>query len=447
MNTLTIVAICMIGHLYSLVKRKEIDPKWKGILFALTIIIIGIIFLDVTFNAETYTKWFAIGIIGYLIYLVSKNEEFKVSRTIIYSVIPLIFIEFISELVKLINNGLYKEYDSYFSNASSFAIIWIFAMLFMHNRQKKARKKDELQRQIEEEHKRALELKKMQLENQVEERTAELTKQKEELEEALAELKTTQTQLIHHEKMASLGELTAGIAHEIQNPLNFVNNFSEVSMELLDEMEEELQNNNTEDVIAIAKDIRQNLGKITQHGKRADAIVKGMLQHSRTSSGNKVETDINAIADEYLRLSYHGLRAKDKSFNATMDTNYDEHLGMINVVSQDIGRVLLNLFNNSFYSVEEKKKSAPESYKPTVSVTTKKLEDGVEIKVRDNGLGIPKKVLDKIYQPFFTTKPTGEGTGLGLSMSYDIITKGHGGSLKLDTQEGEYAEFVIFIPF
>ncbi|MBU0696733.1 MAG: histidine kinase, partial [Bacteroidetes bacterium] len=312
MNTLTIVAICMIGHLYSLVKRKEIDPKWKGILFALTIIIIGIIFLDVTFNAETYTKWFAIGIIGYLIYLVSKNEEFKVSRTIIYSVIPLIFIEFISELVKLINNGLYKEYDSYFSNASSFAIIWIFAMLFMHNRQKKARKKDELQRQIEEEHKRALELKKMQLENQVEERTAELTKQKEELEEALAELKTTQTQLIHHEKMASLGELTAGIAHEIQNPLNFVNNFSEVSMELLDEMEEELQNNNTEDVIAIAKDIRQNLGKITQHGKRADAIVKGMLQHSRTSSGNKVETDINAIADEYLRLSYHGLRAKDK---------------------------------------------------------------------------------------------------------------------------------------
>jgi signal transduction histidine kinase len=245
--------------------------------------------------------------------------------------------------------------------------------------------------------------------------------------------------------MASLGELTAGIAHEIQNPLNFVNNFSEVNKELLTELNEEIEKGNYDEVKTIAKDISDNEEKIRHHGKRADAIVKGMLQHSGSSSGQKEPTDINALADEYLRLAYHGLRAKDKSFNATMKTDFDENIGNINIIPQDIGRVVLNLINNAFYAVDEKKKSGIENYEPTVSVSTKKNNGKVEIKVNDNGNGIPQKVLDKIFQPFFTTKPTGQGTGLGLSLSYDIV-KAHGGDLKVETKEGEGSEFNIILP-
>ena len=272
----------------------------------------------------------------------------------------------------------------------------------------------------------------------IEETNAALTK-------SLDELKAAQTQLIQSEKMASLGELTAGIAHEIQNPLNFVNNFSEVSKELLDEMKEELDNGNIEDAKEIANDVINNLEKINHHGKRADGIVKGMLQHSRSSSGQKEPTDINVLADEYLRLAYHGLRAKEKSFNATLKTEYDESIGKIDLIPQDIGRVILNLITNAFYVVDEKKKAGLENYEPTVSVSTKKLKDVVEIKVSDNGNGIPQKILDKIFQPFFTTKPTGQGTGLGLSLAYDIV-KAHGGELKVETKEGEGSEFVIQIP-
>jgi signal transduction histidine kinase len=245
--------------------------------------------------------------------------------------------------------------------------------------------------------------------------------------------------------MASLGELTAGIAHEIQNPLNFVNNFSEVNTELIEELQNELKSDNKEEAIAIANDIKDNEQKINQHGKRADAIVKGMLQHSRSSSGQKEPTDINKLADEYLRLSYHGLRAKDKSFNATINTDFDNSIGKINIVPQDIGRVILNLLTNAFYAVSENKKQQPEDYEPTVSVSTKKIKDKVEIKVKDNGNGIPQKVLDKIFQPFFTTKPTGQGTGLGLSLSYDII-KAHGGELNVKTKVGEESEFIINLP-
>ncbi|MGB4843515.1 MAG: two-component regulator propeller domain-containing protein [Ferruginibacter sp.] len=266
-----------------------------------------------------------------------------------------------------------------------------------------------------------------------------------ELKESLENLKSTQTQLIQSEKMASLGELTAGIAHEIQNPLNFVNNFSEVSNELIDEMKDELKKGNYNDANEIADDVKQNLEKINHHGKRADAIVKGMLQHSRSSSGVKESTDINALCDEYLRLSYHGLRAKDKSFNATIKTDFDNSIGNINIIPQDIGRVILNLLTNAFYVGDEKKKSGIENYKPTVSISTKKNGDKVEIKVSDNGNGIPQKVLDKIFQPFFTTKPTGQGTGLGLSLSYDIITKGHGGELKVETTEGVGTSFIIVL--
>jgi signal transduction histidine kinase len=264
-------------------------------------------------------------------------------------------------------------------------------------------------------------------------------------EEALTELKATQSQLIQSEKMASLGELTAGIAHEIQNPLNFVNNFSEVSTELVAEMNAELDKGNTVDAKEIANDLKQNLDKINHHGKRAADIVKGMLQHSRSSSGIKEPTDIKALSDEYLRLAYHGLRAKDKSFNATMKTDFDESIGNINIIPQDIGRVILNLITNAFYVVAEKKKQNPEGYEPTVIVSSRKVDGKVEVSVKDNGSGIPQNVLDKIFQPFFTTKPTGQGTGLGLSLSYDIV-KAHGGELKVETNEGEGSEFIIQLP-
>ena len=274
----------------------------------------------------------------------------------------------------------------------------------------------------------------------------QLEEAKKVVEGTLTELKSTQTQLVHAEKMASLGELTAGIAHEIQNPLNFVNNFSEVSGELVEEINEELKTGNLEEVEYIAVDLKQNLEKINHHGQRASGIVKGMLEHSRTGTGKKELTDINKLADEYLRLSYHGLRAKDKSFNADFKSDFDEALPKVNVIAQDLGRVILNLINNAFYAVSEKSKADDTDYKPVVVVSTKKLTAAVQITVQDNGHGIQKEIVDKIFQPFFTTKPTGSGTGLGLSMSYDIITKGHGGELKVVTKEGEGTEFIIQLP-
>ena len=273
----------------------------------------------------------------------------------------------------------------------------------------------------------------------------EIEAQKMSVEKTLVELKATQSQLIQSEKMASLGELTAGIAHEIRNPLNFVNNFSEINSELISDMKEEINKGNYDEVILLANDIEENEQKINHHGKRADAIVKGMLQHSRKNSGQKESTDINALINEYVRLSYHGLKAKDKSFNADMKTDFDTSLGKINVIPQDIGMVLLNLINNAFYAVSDKKRNAGENYQPVVSVQTKKLDGEIEIIVKDNGNGIPQKVIDKIFQPFFTTKPTGEGTGLGLSLSYDII-KAHGGAIKVQTKEGEGCEFIIHFP-
>ena len=310
---------------------------------------------------------------------------------------------------------------------------------------------------------------KVELEKQVIERTSEL-------KQSLEELKSTQSQLIQSEKMASLGELTAGIAHEIQNPLNFVNNFSDVNKELLGEMKDEIDKGNYEEVKGIANDVIENEEKINHHGKRAGDIVKGMLQHSRSSTGVKEATDINALADEYLRLSYHGLRAKDKNFNAEMipiaiGTDFDSSIGKINIIPQDIGRVLLNLYNNAFYACSERSLSTVNQqisknlisyeptdeaelptferlatlYEPTVSVSTKKVGDKVEITVSDNGNGIPEKVKDKIFQPFFTTKPTGQGTGLGLSLSYDIV-KAHGGDIKVESKDGEGTEFIIQLP-
>ena len=298
-------------------------------------------------------------------------------------------------------------------------------------------------------------------------------KAKMKIERAYTELKSAQAQLIHQEKMASLGQLTAGIAHEIQNPLNFVNNFSDVNKELIDEMTEQLAviattmataNNakqeagsrnqgNWQQAIETAKSIRENEEKINHHGKRADAIVKGMLQHSATGTGQKELTDINALADEYLRLAVHGFKAKDKAFSAKVETDFDKSLfadetgiGKINVVPQEIGKVILNLLNNAFYAVNERAKLNEAGYQPAVSVSTRKVDNKFEIKVTDNGTGIPAKLSDRIFQPFFTTKPTGQGTGLGLSLAYDIVTKGHGGELKVKTREGQGSEFIIQLP-
>lgn len=280
------------------------------------------------------------------------------------------------------------------------------------------------------------------------EKQEEIITQRDQLAETVTELKTTQQQLIQSEKLASLGELTAGIAHEIQNPLNFVNNFSEVSAEMVDELADELKNEKRDRGLEdeLLADLKQNLEKITHHGKRADGIVKNMLQHSRAGSGEVQLTDINTMADEYMRLAYHGLRAKDKDFNSATVTNLASDLPKINVIPQDIGRVLLNLFNNAFYAVQQKQRKAAPGYKPEVSVTTLTDKKHVVIKVRDNGTGIPDEIKDKILQPFFTTKPTGEGTGLGLSLSYDIVVKGHGGSISIDTKEGEFTEFTVQLP-
>jgi two-component system, NtrC family, sensor kinase len=274
---------------------------------------------------------------------------------------------------------------------------------------------------------------------------AEVEVQKKNVEYALTNLKSTQAQLVQSEKMASLGELTAGIAHEIQNPLNFVNNFSEVNSELITELEDAANTGNIDEVKAIAQDLKANEDKIRHHGKRADSIVKGMLQHSQKGSGEKELTDINALADEYFRLAYHGLRAKDNTMNANMETSLDESIGKVQLVQQDISRVLLNLYNNAFYAVAERFKKEGPSFKPVVMLTTRKDGARIMISVTDNGSGIPEQIRQKIFQPFFTTKPTGEGTGLGLSLCYDMM-KAHGGEIKVESKEGEGSVFTIVIP-
>lgn len=274
----------------------------------------------------------------------------------------------------------------------------------------------------------------------------EVDKQTAQLRKTLVDLQATQTQLIQSEKMASLGELTAGIAHEIQNPLNFINNFSEVNQDLLRELKTAIEKGDWEEVKLLATDVQANEDKINHHGKRADSIVKGMLQHSRHSTGQKESTDINALCDEYLRLAYHGLRASDKGFNAQLSTELDPTVGSVKVLVQELGRVILNLINNAFYAVHERKQKEGDAFTPQVTITTKKEAEQIIIQVTDNGGGIPAAVREKIFQPFFTTKPTGKGTGLGLSLSYDIITKGHQGKIELETAENIGTTFTIILP-
>ncbi len=404
-----------------------------------------IVIYAVVAGSHPFVIWVSHAIAIALVYLILTQKDFSASKTFMYAFLPLMGLDFIEDVFKGLFPTLYLSWENYFDTGVLFAIIWLGAMVIITNKQKKVLERERLKAIEKEKEFKITTALKAELEVQVKERTTELTQQKEELIIALNELKATQSLLVQSEKMASLGELTAGIAHEIQNPLNFVNNFAEVSMELVTEMTEELNKGDIGEATVLANDIKQNLEKINHHGKRADSIVKGMLQHSRSSSGHQEPTDINALCDEYLRLAYHGLRAKDKGFNATLNTDFDASIGNINIVPQDMGRVILNLITNAFYAVNECKQQTPEGYEPTVSVGTKKREDNIEISVKDNGDGIPQKVKEKIFQPFFTTKPTGQGTGLGLSLSYDIV-KAHGGALSVVSKEGEGSEFIIRLP-
>jgi len=393
-------------------------------------IIVGCI---ASFALEDYAKdLVGAAILFGLVYYIDREKDFASQHSYLLANIPLAAMGLINCFFELFFDGFHEKYNEYFNWATLIAFAWIFGKWATSKKQE-----EELRISTE---------RRAELETLVQERTVELQRQKDELQETIQELKTTQAQLIQSEKMASLGELTAGIAHEIQNPLNFVNNFSEVTAELIEEMELELNKGDKEEAIAIASDIKQNLEKIMHHGKRADGIVKGMLQHSRASSNVKEPTDINKLADEYLRLAYHGLRAKDKSFNADLITHFAEGLPLANMVPQDIGRVLLNLFNNAFYAVKEKQKINGAEFKPMVEVTTLLTGKSLEIIVKDNGTGIPDDIKEKILQPFFTTKPTGEGTGLGLSLSYDIVVKAHSGKIDVKSKHDEGSEFKISLP-
>jgi len=448
-----IIAIVVVRYLRQSLQTAIQLPKWDRILIGIRSATVGLLVVGVAVPfMKGVAPWLSHGLLLYLVYILYSEKDFSPARPIMLAIAPFIILSIFSEITKLTNEDQFKAWKSFLNLLNGASFVWMIAMYVITTRQKKALDIEKIKTKEEEEKRKVMTSLKSELEVQVAQRTAELTRQKEELQQTLEELKSTQAQLIQSEKMASLGELTAGIAHEIQNPLNFVNNFSEVNTELIAEMKAEIDKGNIEEVKAIANDIADNEHKINHHGKRADAIVKGMLQHSRTSTSVKEPTNVNALADEYLRLAYHGLRAKDKSlpngqagFNATMKTNYDESIPNINIIPQDIGRVFLNLYTNAFYAVTEKKKQMGDGYEPTVSVITRKTRQKVLISVKDNGNGIPQKSLDKIFQPFFTTKPTGQGTGLGLSLSYDIV-KAHGGEIKVDTKEGEGSEFIIQLP-
>ena len=425
---------------------------WEQILLRAQYVAIGLMVVDAVFDKEQLSKWaWHLFLVG-LLWLIYPRPEFRPTRNFVSAVVPLVLINIVVDFTELVAPTFAKQYSNYFDMAQLLAFGWVIAAWVSTQRQQKALEKERQKRLEEEERNRLIAAQNTQLESMVAERTAELVRQKEELEETLTELRATQAQLIQQEKMASLGELTAGIAHEIQNPLNFVNNFAEVSVELCQELNEELakidlSESDRDYVGGIISDLVQNQQKIAHHGKRADSIVKGMLQHARAGSGRKEPTDLNVLADEYLRLAYHGLRAKDKNFNASLVANLSEDVGKVDVLPQDMGRVLLNLFTNAFYAVQQKQKlNADAQYQPTVTVSTKRCDEEVEIRVRDNGVGIPESVRSKIFQPFFTTKPTGEGTGLGLSLAFDIITKGHGGTMEVETEEGKGTEFIIRVP-
>jgi two-component system, NtrC family, sensor kinase len=431
----SIVSIFILNYLRKNVEVNQDFAKWQKLMNIGIGIGASLIFFEVThLLPDALLTILTILLFAAVAYLAYRVPEFSKGKPLVYAILPYMTISLSGQLIDVVGTDFFKMIDNYFEAAKFFALIWAVSIWWSGRKQKKALEIERLKALEKEREYEITQKLKAELEVQVSARTAELTRQKEELEITLSELRSTQSQLIHAEKMASLGELTAGIAHEIQNPLNFVNNFSEVSEELLEELQQELEKGDLEEAKAISQDVIENLKKIHHHGKRADGIVKGMLQHSRTGSGQKEPTDINELADEFLRLSYHGLRAKDKTFNADFKMDFDPALPKVNIVPQDIGRVLLNLINNAFYACgnAEFRKNNPE-LKPLVTLATKKTGNRIQISVSDNGPGIPDEIKEKIFQPFFTTKPTGQGTGLGLSLSYDIV-KAHGGELKVESK-------------
>jgi two-component system, NtrC family, sensor kinase len=450
MSLEAILALFLILHLRRKVRSFQLSPEWQRWLTIALYAVIGLFVLDILLNVPTLTKWVWHLLLLGILAIMYQIQLFSFARMVMIAVAPLIFVFLLQDIVKALPADWYESIRTYLNFADVIGFTWMIAISILSNRQQKAAVREQARSQEEEQRNRVIAARKEELELLVQERTSALQEQREELQQALAHLQTTQTQLIHREKMASLGELTAGIAHEIQNPLNFINNFSELNAELVNELAQETQQlpeamTSKQNLLHILNDLQQNEQKILLHGKRADAIVKGMLQHARKSSGQKEEVAINALVDEYLQLSYHGFRAKDKSFNAAIETQFDENIGKVLIVPQEIGRVMLNLFNNAFYAIAEKRQQISDNYEPVVTITSKRQNGNIEIKVLDNGNGIPQNYIDKIFQPFFTTKPTGQGTGLGLSLSYDII-KAHGGELKVESNEGKGSVFTISLP-
>ncbi len=445
-----VIAIVITSYLRKSLSTKNLFPELDRMLSYIFYVAIALMVVNIV-NAQLnfITKWMSHFLLLFLLYILYLKKEMGKVKAVLYAVVPFVILSLVEDFAQLLAKDQLAGFKTVLKVGVSFSFVWMIVMWLITTNQNKALEKVKKKASEEEAQKKLMESMKEQLEVQVAKRTAELTHQKEELQAALEELKATQAQLIQSEKMASLGELTAGIAHEIQNPLNFVNNFSEVNRDLIGELNaERLKPEAERDVQLeneIIKDLKENSEKINHHGRRADSIVKGMLMHSRKSSGQKEPTDLNALCDEYLRLAYHGMRAKDKSFNVAFELKADPALPKIEVVPQEIGRVILNIINNAFQAVQEKKETAGAGYQPKVVVTTRRNDPLVEIRITDNGLGIPSKIRDKIFQPFFSTKETGKGTGLGLSISYDII-KAHGGKLQVASCKAGETEFLIELP-
>jgi two-component system NtrC family sensor kinase len=428
----------------------ELDKRLAKLWIPGVIFLVGFALLkkELHLYGDLIDNIYLLGILSVILWVAWRLRDYQPARTIGFAALPFVLCLLVRIGLQLGDSKLAKEYEDSMDLAYSVAFFWAIGLAFAARSQKKRLEIDAQRRAEEAAEQKRIEAANQELERLVAERTAAISQQTKELREALSELRLTQAQLIQAEKMASLGELTAGIAHEIQNPLNFVNNFAEVSSELAQELAEERSRAPRDMALEadLLVDLKQNMQKITQHGQRAASIVRGMLEHSRVNTGERQPTDLNALADEYLRLAYHGLRAKDKSFNATLQTDFAPALPPIDAVSQDIGRVLLNLFTNAFYAVRQRQLAGEPGYAPTVRVRTEVVGERVLVHVGDNGTGIPEAVQQKIFQPFFTTKPSGEGTGLGLSLAHDIITKGHGGMLTVRSQEGQGSDFEIALP-
>lgn len=439
-----IVVLILIGFLNKKLPVTDIDKEWilQRMLKPLQVITIITLILSVIADDKYDPTFNFIGFIitTILIYILYQLSASKIVNTLLLAVFPFYVITSIVDFLKFFFPSFYKNNDGKITIIAAAALIWLIAYFVGASKQRKALA-------AEEEKRKRIEGENEMLELLVQERTTEILAQKNELLKTLEQLKATQDQLVQSEKLASLGELTAGIAHEIQNPLNFVTNFSEVSEELLLELLEEGKKNASERDVELESelitDLKANLEKISHHGKRASSIVKSMLEHSRVSDGQKEPVDLNLLADEYLRLSYHGLRAKDRTFNAKIETLFDPKMPKISVITQDFGRVLLNIINNAFQSPNPS--DAPADYMKTVTVKSKVHKNTIEVSIKDNGAGIPENIIGKIFQPFFTTKPTGKGTGLGLSLAYDIV-KAHGGELTVNSTENQGSTFSISLP-